>query len=393
VSSPSAHSSKRVVIVGAGVIGLAHALTAREAGWAVTVLERDGRPLGASVRNFGTLWPIGCAAGTEREQALFGVRRWRELAAEAGFWLKPQGSLSLAYREEAWAVLREFTAGGGGEGEFQLLEPEEVLRRFPAANPEGLRGALFSPAETVVHPPSAITALARLVVERGAEVHFGTPVVKVHEDAVETSDGRRFPFDQLVIAAGDEMRLLFPAELAAAQVRRCRLQMMRSVPQPAGFDLGAIFVSDLTLGHYPAFRDCPSTAALRARMEAELPQHREWGVHVIAAQHPDGALVLGDSHEYGADFDPDWRADVEALILAALSDFVRVPDRRIAARWHGVYLKSTVGQTQVVLRPRERVTMVTAMGGLGMTLSWGLARKTVESWQNEAARLGKQISP
>jgi len=33
------------------------------------------------------------------------------------------------------------------------------------------------------------------------------------------------------------------------------------------------------------------------------------------------------------------------------------------------------------------------MGGLGMTLSWGLARKTVESWQNEAARLGKQISP
>jgi hypothetical protein len=48
-----------------------------------------------------------------------------------------------------------------------------------------------------------------------------------------------------------------------------------------------------------------------------------------------------------------------------------------------------VGQTQVVLRPRERVTMVTAMGGLGMTLSWGLARKTVESWQNEAAWFGK----
>ena len=71
----------QIVIVGAGIIGLAHALTALEGGWSVTVLEKDGRALGASVRNFGTLWPIGCAAGPEREQALFGVRRWQELAA------------------------------------------------------------------------------------------------------------------------------------------------------------------------------------------------------------------------------------------------------------------------------------------------------------------------
>ncbi|HTA29802.1 MAG TPA: FAD-dependent oxidoreductase, partial [Candidatus Cybelea sp.] len=179
---------------------------------------------------------------------------------------------------------------------------------------------------------------------------------------------------------GDEMRMFFPAELDAAKLTRCRLQMMRTVPQPGGFDLGAVLVSDLTLCHYPAFRDCPSTARLRARIESELPRHRQWGVHVIAAQHPDGSLVLGDSHEYAADFDPDSRADVEELILDALRKFVCVPDLRIAARWHGIYLKSTIGQTQVVLRPRPRVTMVTAMGGLGMTLSWGLARNTVNGW-------------
>jgi glycine/D-amino acid oxidase-like deaminating enzyme len=102
---------------------------------------------------------------------------------------------------------------------------------------------------------------------------------------------------------------------------------------------------------------------------------------VIAAQHPDGSLVVGDSHEYAADFDPDSRADVEEMILEALRGFARVPDLRIASRWHGVYLKSTVGQTQVVLQPRERVTLVTAMGGLGMTLSWGLAKQSVDSWR------------
>jgi D-hydroxyproline dehydrogenase subunit beta len=369
-----------VVIIGAGIIGQAHALTALEAGWSVTLLERDGRPLGASVRNFGTLWPIGCTFGPEREQALFGVRRWKEFAEQAGFWLSPKGSLSLAYREEAWAVLQEFTARGASQEEFALLEPAEIRRRFPAANPKGLRGGLHSPVETVVHPPSAIAALARLVGKRGGVVHFATPVVEVMEDAVVTSDGRRFEFDQLVIAAGDEMRLLFPAELAAAQLTRCRLQMMRTVPQPAEFELGAVLVSDLTLCHYPAFRDCPSVAQLRARIERELPLHRQWGVHVIAAQHSDGSLVLGDSHEYAPDFDPDSRADVDELILDALQKFVTVPDLRIAARWHGVYLKSTIGQMQVVLRPRKRVTMVTAMGGLGMTLSWGLARQIVDGW-------------
>jgi len=373
----------RVVVIGAGIVGVAHALTAREAGWEVTVLERDGRPLGASVRNFGTLWPIGCVFGAEREQALRGVRRWRELAAEAGFWIRPCGSLSLAYREEAWAVLNEFASRGKfAEGEFELMDSTEATRRFPAVNGEHLHGAMHSKAETGVHPRSALAALVELIQRRGVQVHFGTPVVRVHPDAVEASDGRRFEFDHLVIAAGEEMRLLFPQELARANLTRSRLQMMRTAPQPAGFDLGAILVSDLTLCHYPAFRDCPSTAKLRARLEAELPRHREWGVHVIAAQHPDGSLVIGDSHEYAADFDPESHSEVDELILDALRSFVRVPDLRIATRWQGVYLKSTVGQTQVVLHPRERVTIVTAMGGLGMTLSWGLAERTIASWTN-----------
>lgn len=375
----AAPSKPPIVIVGAGIIGLAHAITAREQGYDVVVLERDGRALGASVRNFGTLWPIGCAVGAERDQALYGVRRWQALAREANFWFSQQGSLSLAYREEAWAVLQEFAAT---TDDGALLTAGEVQRQFPAANPQGLAGALYSPSEAVVHPPSALAALAEYAGRLGVDLRVGTPVVKVHDDAVETSDGRCLPFDRLVIAAGDEMRLLFPDALAAAQVRRCRLQMMRTVPQPAAFALGTVMVSDLTLCHYPAFKACPSTPRLRARLEAELPGHSRWGIHVIAAQHHDHTLTLGDSHEYGDDFSPDSQADVDDLILDALREFACVPDLRIASRWHGVYLKSTIGATQVVLQPRERVTMVTAMGGLGMTLSWGLAARTLSGWQS-----------
>jgi FAD dependent oxidoreductase TIGR03364 len=377
----SKYQQRRLVIIGAGVIGQTHASVAHQSGWQVTVLERDGRPLGASVRNFGTLWPIGCCNGTEREQALFGVRRWRELAQEAGFWIDPCGSLSLAYREEAWSVLQEFAESNSEAAGFELLDPEDIKRRFPIANPLGLRGGLFSPYEAVIEPAAAMTALTRLLEKRGVQFHFSAPAIKLHDDMVETSDGRLFGFDQLLIAAGDEMRMFFPNELADAGLIRCRLQMMRTVPQPEEFRVGPVLVSDLTLAHYPAFRSCAKIAELRERLDSELPSHREWGVHVIAAQHSDGSVVLGDSHEYAEDFSPESHTHVDELVLDSLEKFARIPSLQIAARWHGSYLKSKLGQTQVVLRPRERVTMVTAMGGLGMTLSWGLAERTIQQWE------------
>lgn len=373
------HATRKVLIVGAGMLGLAHAWMARRAGYEVVVFERDGRPLGASVRNFGTIWPIGCVPGAERGQALAGARIWREVAAETGIWHDPCGSLSLAYREEAWAVLREFAEAEGSES-FELLGRDEVLGRFPAVNPAGLRGALRGRDELLLHTPTAMPALVEALRGRGVAFHFGSPVVAVDGDSLVTARGEWHRFDHLLIAAGEEMRLLFPDELAAAEIEPCRLQMMRSVPQPEGWKLGAICVSDLTLCHYPAFRDCPSLGALRERLRTELPGHHRRGVHVIAAQHGDGSLTLGDSHEYGHDLDPGSRPEVDQLILSALGDFLELPDPRIAARWTGTYLKSTRGVTQVVLKPRERVTMVTAMGGLGMTLGWGRAQATVEEW-------------
>jgi FAD dependent oxidoreductase TIGR03364 len=374
-------TERKIAIVGSGFIGLAHALLAREAGYAVSVFERNARPLGASVRNFGTIWPVGCVPGPEREQAMFGARYWRGLAAKTGIWHDPRGSLGLAHRQSAWQVLQEAAAGSSGDDHYTLLGRDEILRQFPAVNPDGLMGGLRGTPELVLHTPSAIPALIDYLRALGVGFHFATPVVRVlDEHAVATSFGERYPFDHLLIAAGEEMRLLFPRELAAAEIVPCRLQMMRSVPQPAGFDLGAVLVGDLTLGHYPAFRDCPSLPALRAELEAEFPDHHRWGVHVIAAQHHDHSITVGDSHEYGDDLDPASHAAVDELILAALARFARLADPRIATRWQGTYLKSTRGITQVVIQPRERVTMVTAMGGLGMTLGWGLAKRTVDQW-------------
>lgn len=64
------------------------------------------------------------------------------------------------------------------------------------------------------------------------------------------------------------------------------------------------------------------------------------------------------------------------MILDYLRRFAELPDLRIAARWHGIYLKHP-SKPYVVLHPRDGITAVTGVGGAGMTLSFGLAERII----------------
>ncbi len=107
-----------------------------------------------------------------------------------------------------------------------------------------------------------------------------------------------------------------------------------------------------------------------------MPEYERWGIHVMASHMPDGAVTLGDSHEYGLEVDVFNKEEIDELVLAYLRGFVRLPETRIAERWNGVYAKHPE-RAYFVADAEPGVKIVNGLGGAGMTLSFGLAEKVV----------------
>lgn len=366
-----------VAVVGAGILGLAHAyLTARE-GKSVAVFERSPRAMGASVRNFGMVWPIGQPNGPMHQMALRSRELWLELLDAARLPSRQHGSLHVAYQADEAAVIQEFVDRAPGLGyECEWLDREATLARSQALQPDGLLGALWSNTELTVDPRQVLATLPEFLQERyGVQFHFNSPVRSVAHPHVETANGS-WKADTTLICSGDDFETLFPNEFAASGVTRCKLQMLRTPPQPSGWEVGPALAAGLTLRFYTSFSVCDSLQALRKRIAEEMPEYDRWGIHALVTQTADGAITLGDSHEYGLTVDIFNKEEIDQLILKYTTRFLRVPDMSIAQRWYGVYAKHP-DKPYIAFEPQPGVRVVTAPSGSGMTLSFGLAEKSM----------------
>ncbi|MBM4074780.1 MAG: TIGR03364 family FAD-dependent oxidoreductase [Planctomycetes bacterium] len=373
---------ENVAIVGAGIVGLAHAWSAVERGHAVTVFERSGVASGASIRNFGMIWPIG-QPDDSRSVAMLSRSRWLEIAAQAGVWVNPYGSLHLAHRPDEWAVLQEFysyhqTTDLGPH--LRLLDHNSAVQRSAGINPSGFLGALESDLELCVNPTEAVRAIPGWLSQRwNVQFEYQTNVVDCGPGRLRTGAGKTYSFDRIVICSGHDFETLYPSLFSKSPLQKCKLQMLRTVSQPASWKLGCHLASGLTLRHYKSFRCCPSLEQLIDRVANETPELDELGIHVMASQDNLGRIVLGDSHEYGADLEPFDSLRIDELIIRELQKIIQLPDWRLESRWHGIYAKS-LDAIAAVHSPERGVFVCTGLGGAGMTLSFGLAEKNWKNW-------------
>src|ERR1700683_5512159 len=106
----------KVAVIGGGILGLAHAYVAARRGHSVVLCERHRAATGASIRNFGMIWPIGQPAGEMHRMALRSREIWLEALPASRVNYRPTGSLHVAHQPDEADVLREFAEIGPHAG-------------------------------------------------------------------------------------------------------------------------------------------------------------------------------------------------------------------------------------------------------------------------------------
>ncbi|MEO1198104.1 MAG: TIGR03364 family FAD-dependent oxidoreductase [Pseudomonadota bacterium] len=366
-----------LAVVGAGIVGLAHALAAARLGKRVVVFERDLEAVGASIRNFGFVTVTGQPGGETWRRARRSRDVWREIAALAGITIEHEGLTVVARRPEARAVLEAFLDTSMAEG-CMLLTPQEAIRHVPSLAAESISAALYSPHEMRVESRTALPRLARLLAERfGVTFHYGKAVQAVSPPKITTSRGQ-VEASRVVVCPGDDFVTLFPEIAAQHRLTRCQLQMMRLVPADAGFTLGTAVMSDLGLVRYGGYAALPEAAALRDRLQQEQPEHLQHGIHLIMVQSTDGSLVVGDSHLYAETPPPFSSERIDTLILEEATAVLNLPDYHIDERWTGTYASSPDAMA-VIDEPAQDVKLVYITSGTGASTAFAIAEEVVTS--------------
>ena len=369
-----------IAIVGAGIVGLAHALAAARRGLRVVLFEKNERAVGASIRNFGLPWPVGLALTSLYPRALRSHAIWLETAHQVGFWLRENGSLFLAYHADEEAVLHEFLDATYRDAAdlavYQWLDPDQICQINPAVRLNGLKGGLFSAHELTVDPREAIRTIPVWMEQNyGITLRFGTPVTAINPPFIETPR-EKWRADHIYVCSGADFETLYPNVYREYGMTRCKLQMLRLAQPAPEWKLGPTLASGLTIARYDNFSFCPTIESLRSRLKRDWPEQHSRGIHVLLAQNGFGELLVGDTHEYALTVEPFDSERFNQLILDYLSTFIALPNLAVTERWHGVY-PSLNGKSELIVHPEIGVTVVQITNGLGMTMSFGLAEELI----------------
>lgn len=359
-----------VCVIGAGIVGLAHAHEARSRGLRVVVIEREHRAVGASVRNFGHLFFTSQADGEPYEAAMRSRERWLELGRRAGVIVSQAGTIVVA-RAQDELTLMEQVAADPARG-ARVLTAAQVGKLAPIPT-DGLVGGFHGTLDLRADPRSAAAGLARLLEDDDdAEVRWDTNVHEV-EPGVVHADGLRVEAPVIIACPGPDYRSLPPALRPGLEpLTLCQLQMLR-IASPGARVYPTALATGLSLIRYPSFASLPDADQLRARLEREKGELVANGIHLLVTQLPDGDLVIGDTHVYGDTLPPFGEERFYELLLGEVRELLGA-EPVVRQRWHGIYPTVTDGSGPFFSSaPMPGVRVVQNVGGIGMTLSFGQA--------------------
>ena len=372
-------SNRTAIVVGAGILGLATARALALKGYKVTVIEKSQFSLGASVRNFGMLWPVGQPDGALYNRAVRTKEIWLEYLNAQNIPYNACGSLHLAYSEEEMNVVEDIAHFFSSKSRpVKVLKKQDILGKYNGINEYGLLGALQSEDEVIIDPREGIKNLPQYLTEKfHIKFLWGTAITFVKSNAVFAGKNRH-DADIICVCSGADFETLYPDVFKAQPIIKTKLQMMRFKHQDPNFKIGASVCGGLSLLHYKSFTAAQSLFKLRLKIEREIPEYLKHGIHVMVSQNSEGELTVGDSHEYAFDFEPFDKAEINEMILAYLKQFMHIDQWKMTQSWNGIYPIMTNGATDLFLNPEPGVFILNGIGGHGMTMSFGFAEEMIE---------------
>lgn len=187
-----------IVVIGAGICGLATAHELSRRGHEVIVLER-GRPFGEQSAGLARIFRVAHRRAALSRLALEARAGWQRWESEfgAGRLLGTEGFIAAGACDDVAAAM---TSAGA---QFSWLDPADITARIPFAVVPWETG-VFDPLGGSLRIRRALTALAGRVAIRNAEVR------SVADDgATSLADGTVLHGDRVVICAGAHTPDLF----------------------------------------------------------------------------------------------------------------------------------------------------------------------------------------
>jgi sarcosine oxidase len=323
-----------IVVVGAGVMGLATARVLAQAGRDVVVLEQfelghDRGSSHGSSRIVRLSYPEARWVRLARES----YPLWRALEAESGeTLLELRGTLDLG----DWEANRDALADCGVEHE--VLGAAEIGRRFPIQAEPGEHG-LFQGDGGILLADRVVEALASSAVEAGATIREGVRVEQVEEDGED------------VVAAG--VRAAVAVVTAGAWA-----------PSLAGVD--ATPTSE-TVSYFTLDGELPSVIDTSA------------GTHSGYALPAPGGLLKAGRHQSGRTVDPDRPPPPDQEIAARTEAWIRLrfPSAE-PTELRDTCLYTIREGDEFLLERRGRIVVGSACSGHGFKFAPVIGRRLAE---------------
>ena len=220
--------SRRIVVIGAGIMGAAAAYRLAASGNSVTLIEKGGVASSASGANLGQISILDRPESWHESLARRTIAYYKELVKKAPqIEFEQSGGFYMIERECEFALAEENVKRLAAEGiPADIIRGVDIKKYYPLISDEKVLGFLHTPVEGLLYSPALVCEFVRMSRSHGANVHEYEEVTGFRREGRSVTevitDKGSYPCDAVVMTGGSwtkKLGVLLDSEIDLGYVR------------------------------------------------------------------------------------------------------------------------------------------------------------------------------